>query len=332
VLLQTPPAKLKASLFRPAIVRRGLAPINRQLRAAVELAVVRGELQKGTPLPSVRQLARRLNIASGTVLRAYQSLVAEGIIESRPRRGYFAADTITPPMSGVEDTLVSLIDQAVDASLQVGMDSTRLLALISERLPRDSHQERRVAVVGQRESALEERAAVVAEAIQDLGVKVVELSFEELSVGKARDKLVGIEWFIVPVLEFELAQRLLGPRGHRILPMTRALRADVQEFIRSQPANARFGVIAAGEEWIGRMLSALQALHPLTTAPLTASISNASQVDKIRAEADAIVVATLARKALAARGPLSVPTVAWIYVPDDATLRRLRGKLMSPRD
>jgi GntR family transcriptional regulator len=66
-------------------------PIYRQLIDQIRLAVVRGRLEPGDQLPSVRGLAVRLVINPNTVARAYGELARDGVIEAQPGRGYFVA-------------------------------------------------------------------------------------------------------------------------------------------------------------------------------------------------------------------------------------------------
>ncbi|MFT3828033.1 MAG: PLP-dependent aminotransferase family protein [Chitinophagaceae bacterium] len=52
---------------------------------ALRDAIRRGVLRPAEPLPSTRLLARSLNVARGTVVEAFEQLVAEGFLESRGR-------------------------------------------------------------------------------------------------------------------------------------------------------------------------------------------------------------------------------------------------------
>jgi DNA-binding transcriptional MocR family regulator len=62
------------------------------LAVAEELgAMIRGgTLRGGERLPSVRSFCRTRRVSPATVLHAYDTLIAEGLIESRPRSGYYA--------------------------------------------------------------------------------------------------------------------------------------------------------------------------------------------------------------------------------------------------
>ena len=64
-------------------------PIYRQLRDWVVAMILDEVLKEGDPLPSVRHVAAEYRVNPLTVLKAYQQLVDEGLIESRRGRGMF---------------------------------------------------------------------------------------------------------------------------------------------------------------------------------------------------------------------------------------------------
>lgn len=64
-------------------------PIYRQLRDRVVAMILDGLLKEGDPLPSVRNVATETRVNPLTVLKAYQQLVDEGLVESRRGRGMF---------------------------------------------------------------------------------------------------------------------------------------------------------------------------------------------------------------------------------------------------
>jgi GntR family transcriptional regulator len=64
-------------------------PIYRQLRDRVVAMMLDGVLREGDPLPSVRQVAADLRVNPLTVLKSYQGLVDEQLIEKRRGLGMF---------------------------------------------------------------------------------------------------------------------------------------------------------------------------------------------------------------------------------------------------
>jgi len=64
-------------------------PIYRQLRDLVVARMLDGALGEGDALPSVRSVAAEVRVNPLTVLKAYQLLVDEGLVETRRGRGMF---------------------------------------------------------------------------------------------------------------------------------------------------------------------------------------------------------------------------------------------------
>ena len=67
-------------------------PITRQIVDQVRARCASGLLKPGARLPSVRELARQLAVNQNTILRAYERLTAEGVLELRHGEGTFVAE------------------------------------------------------------------------------------------------------------------------------------------------------------------------------------------------------------------------------------------------
>ena len=64
-------------------------PIYRQLRDRVVAMILDGVLNEGDPLPSVRNVAADYRVNPLTVLKGYQQLADEGLVETKRGRGMF---------------------------------------------------------------------------------------------------------------------------------------------------------------------------------------------------------------------------------------------------
>ena len=71
---------------------RDPTPLYAQIADGVRVAIARGELAAGNPLPSVRQLATELRINPATVSQAYRQLETEGLVDMRQGAGSFVAE------------------------------------------------------------------------------------------------------------------------------------------------------------------------------------------------------------------------------------------------
>src|SRR5258706_13961436 len=77
---------------------RDARPIWRQIEEGVQHLVARGALASGSAVPSVRDLARDLQVNPATVFKAYQRLTDAGVLTVRRGEGTFVAAT-PPPIS-----------------------------------------------------------------------------------------------------------------------------------------------------------------------------------------------------------------------------------------
>ena len=64
-------------------------PIYQQLRDRIVTLIIEGQLQEGEAVPSVRQVSSDYRINHLTVAKAYQELMAEGLLEKRRGIGIF---------------------------------------------------------------------------------------------------------------------------------------------------------------------------------------------------------------------------------------------------
>ena len=66
-------------------------PIYEQIVRQIKTQIISGELEEGTPLPSIRRLAQELNISVITTKRSYEDLEREGFIDTVAGKGSFVA-------------------------------------------------------------------------------------------------------------------------------------------------------------------------------------------------------------------------------------------------
>ncbi len=115
---------------------RSPVPPYEQIRGQIATMAASGELPGGTRLPSIRQLAGDLGIATGTVARAYRELESTGVIVSRVRHGSTIVEA--PRLSGaeVERALRELAHGYVMHARRLGVTEDRVEAAVLDELGR----------------------------------------------------------------------------------------------------------------------------------------------------------------------------------------------------
>ena len=114
--------------FQFAIDDRSDHSIYEQIVAQAKEAVATGKLAPGERLPTVRQLADELDIAPGTVARAYSELERLGVVSTEGKRGTRVAGPARPAISDSERplTLVGLMRPVVVAAFHLGATAPEL--------------------------------------------------------------------------------------------------------------------------------------------------------------------------------------------------------------
>jgi putative molybdopterin biosynthesis protein len=67
-----------------------------QITEALRRDIIKGQLKPGDRLPTVRQMTRRWGCTPGTVQRAYQELVGQGLVTTRPGQGTRVCSEVLP--------------------------------------------------------------------------------------------------------------------------------------------------------------------------------------------------------------------------------------------
>ncbi|GGP55355.1 GntR family transcriptional regulator [Saccharothrix coeruleofusca] len=110
----------------------GLAPW-RQVHDQITRAITAGALSPGTRLPPIRQLARDLGLAPGTVARVYRLLESEGRVTTAGTRGTVVSDAVVPADRGV--LLREAADRFARAARDLGASDEEALAAVRAAWP-----------------------------------------------------------------------------------------------------------------------------------------------------------------------------------------------------
>jgi len=110
-------------------------PIARQIIEQIRAQCASGVLGGGDRLPSVRELARELAINQNTVLRAYERLTAEGLLERRHGDGTYVADRLPAgQLKAQRQILRDEISRLVRHALTLGVGPEQLHKLLDRSL------------------------------------------------------------------------------------------------------------------------------------------------------------------------------------------------------
>ena len=86
------------------------SPLYQQVYTAIKMEIIIKVRKEGEKLPSIRALAKELNVSATTIVQAYEQLSAEGYVENRRGSGHYVCKVDLPSSQGevytrVRDTM-----------------------------------------------------------------------------------------------------------------------------------------------------------------------------------------------------------------------------------
>lgn len=106
-------------------------PIYAQIKEQIKEQILNGQIEEGTVLPSIRNLAKEVGVSVITTTRAYNDLEAEGFIATMQGKG----SVVLPKNNKIlkEQYLMRIeqgIETAVETAKRVGMSKSELKNIV----------------------------------------------------------------------------------------------------------------------------------------------------------------------------------------------------------
>ena len=115
--------------------KSSIAPFE-QIANQLRAGILAGQLDEGSQLPTVRQLAYDLDVAPNTVMRAYTILAEEGFLELRGRKGTIVSGQWRERRQGkdVEADLERLLEHFIRSAERAGKTPAEIIRLVKEKM------------------------------------------------------------------------------------------------------------------------------------------------------------------------------------------------------
>jgi len=248
-------------------------PIRRQLTEQVKHYIEGGDLPRDQALPSIRRLARTLEVNPNTVARVIEDLKRDGYVQVRRGKGVFVASN--PPTRPAPTLREAFLQDMVIRAAALGMTADDLavgvLSLARVR-PAPLRQPVPVLLVDGSGEALD----VFARQLEaHLPVRVEQVLFGDLPAAVRRRRR-GDPWAaaLTSGVHLPAVARLVGARGVPIIPLVATAHLENLRRLAQCPPGTRLGVVATDAE------TAHHLAHAIGTAGLpNIALVGASSID-----------------------------------------------------
>ena len=230
-----------------SIDRTGSLPPWVQIKEQIKVAYTVGRLKEGDILPSIRALAKQLDVGDAVVRRAYQELTEMGFLSAEPRQHLMVTDTLSKPphLEKLVEGCADECDRLIDWARRRDVSSISFARLLSHRATQVENESPSYLYVDRSSIAAEQIAAVIAKAWE---IPVQGLSLEDIGrLSQAR--IAHFTAILVNAYRYEMLLKLIGGRGKkRIFAIKMSLHSRIIQRIRRQPTRSTVLLVLADDD------------------------------------------------------------------------------------
>lgn len=124
--------KQKTKAIHIKIDPKSPLPTYEQIKKALKMAILSGQLKEGDQLSSLREMALKLNVNPNTIIKVYYQLEMEGYIQSRPGSGYYVKKDPSKIKLGRQELFDILTEEYISQALQLGYSIEDIIDKISK--------------------------------------------------------------------------------------------------------------------------------------------------------------------------------------------------------
>jgi len=203
-------------------------PLAEQLAGELLRRIVTGDLRAGEKLPTERELAEHLQIARGTVKRAYARLLGLGAIAVRQGSGSYVQENSSLLEETQKKEAAETLSAAIARLRDMGMSDKEIWSLVRLQIrPQESGRKLAAMVVSNNHGILSELEAQLGYLTGSAGVNYT-LSFTTLnSISASRDPvelLLGYDLIVATSVDYPDISALTPMYRHKMIEVTLAPR------------------------------------------------------------------------------------------------------------
>ncbi|MBM3240869.1 GntR family transcriptional regulator [Candidatus Poribacteria bacterium] len=316
-------------------------PVYVQLEEQLRFAIATGILKDGERLPSIRELAQRLDINVNTISKVYQRLQEQSLIVTRGPKGAFVSPQfhrvvsrageldVSKPGNSHED-LVEIVDAAIAEALKLGHKLVDLQRIFNERIEAVQSTSDLPVVAFVECSEIQAR-----DHVQELKTHFqacpdeVGANFQPvvLSDLENQPELVQSADLVVTTL-FHLGQvKDLVGKTIEVVGVVVNLQVEVLQQLSSFPAGTKLGVVCRDEETVTAMESTLRDICPKGVEISVCTLGDKAALEKLFSQVDTLVYTPPCRNEIETLAPANLPRIEHRLQIDANSLRFLKEKI-----
>ena len=326
--------------YRPRLAdvvldRTSTVPLYAQLAQHIVHLISSGVWPPGTVVPSVRHLAADLGLATATAQRVYADLQERGLLVGQAGRGVFVAELapgVQPSMAGRSAMLRDLLARPISQARSLGYGDEEVVAAVSQLVvqPPVTAGPPRVVFVGSSEASVQKYAAMLSGLLAPLPVHLEGVQFSDLARDEhLLDALEPLKLIVALIGTFPDLRAVAARHNVPLFGLVVELAEETQLALLDLPPDVPIALIAQQRYLPSARALLRQYFIPDERVRFTTP-TNTATVRRL-VQSSPVVVHTLgAARIVRELAPASAHVVEMAYLPNPASIARLRELLDAP--
>jgi GntR family transcriptional regulator len=312
--------------------KSSVVPLYLQLKQHLIHLISCGTWQPNMPVPSVRQLATDLQMATATVQRVYQELQAEGFLLAQPGRGVYVADTTNSPPPRSEERgeiLRALLARPISHARSLGFADAELLEAVGRitSAAQPAAGQARVVFVGSSGLSKRKYPPILRQAIGRLGVTVEGVELNELQANESLlDAFEPIVMMVALVGTYPYLREIAEQRKIRLYGLVVDLAESTQRRLIHLPPEGDVALIGQ-PQYVSGARALLRLYFVGDDRVYWTTPTNLPLVRELVHRCPIVVYTLAAAETVREHAPASAHTIELEYQPNPASLARLVRQL-----
>lgn len=273
-----------------SIDRSSTSSIQEQLKEQIRFRIASGIYKIQDALPSTRKLADQLDISFHTVRKAYQELEREGLLESRPGRGFIVRERVPLGKSERMEKGAAIVQETLQRLIGLGLSESEVDYLFQE-------QAALLESPGPRHKLI---AALPFQEMADLCAAQIQQNLQQNVIASTIDDLVrhqDADFVFTPHAHLQTAMSTL-PKAD-VVGIVTYINPDALEQIAKLLDDQTLGVVTRYADAIRPLTSELRDLTSFTGQMLAASVDqSAKHIEQLIGQTDLVAYSPACRRRL----------------------------------
>lgn len=315
-------------------------PIGEQLKGQIIHHVSTGLLKARDRLPSLRELARALEVSYATIAHVYRELAEDGFVVSQTGKGTYVADLVQldnlDKPEALRSNLLRLVEVLVGQASLLGFTRDEIAETVSSYLSDcyDGKEPCHIVLVGMARNATDSYAREMEALLTSLNVKVKAVLLGELEADQDRTIAEMRPASVVATVptSFQQVCDMLEPRGFHVSAIAFRPSAETRRRMASISAGCSVGVVATEPKYLQSLVQQVSAYISSGKGVSYAVRGDERAIKYMLARVDVVIYHSGCEQFLAWLPP-AVQAIEYLHSPEPDSVLRLipviRGEMDS---